>query len=61
MKRLVRLILKFAGSIETAGDLDRLSTYGLVKRDGHDTIVIIDFGLSGDVYSTYYDRSRRAA
>lgn len=37
-----------------AGDLGRTSSYGIVKRDGHDTIVIIDFGLTNDVYSTYY-------
>jgi len=36
------------------GDLGRLSTYGLVKRDGHDTIVMIDYGLTHDVYGTYY-------
>ena len=36
------------------GDLGRLSTYGLVKRDGHDTIVMIDYGLTNDVYGTYY-------
>lgn len=37
-----------------AGDLGRTSSYGIVKRDGHDTIVIVDFGLTNDVYSTYY-------
>jgi len=36
------------------GDLARLSTYGLVKRDGQDTIVMIDYGLTNDVYGTYY-------
>lgn len=36
------------------GDLGRTSSYGIVKRDGHDTIVIVDFGLTNDVYSTYY-------
>ena len=33
------------------GDLLKLSTYGLVSDD---RLVIIDYGLSGDVYSTYY-------
>lgn len=36
------------------GDLGRLSTYGLVNRDGSDTIVMIDYGLTNDVYGTYY-------
>ena len=41
-----------------AGDMTRLNSYGLVKRDGHDTIVLIDFGLTNDVYSDYYDRAK---
>ncbi len=41
-----------------AGDLARLNSYGLVNREGTESIVIIDFGLTGDVYSTYYDKSR---
>ena len=36
------------------GDLKRLSTYGVVKRNGQDAVVIIDFGLTRDVYDTYY-------
>jgi hypothetical protein len=37
-----------------SGDLERLNSYGLVKRDGEDQIVIIDYGLTHDVYSSYY-------
>lgn len=37
-----------------AGDFGRLSTYGLVKRNGQDDIVIVDYGLTNDVYGTYY-------
>jgi len=36
------------------GDLMRLSSYGIVKRDGQDTIVLIDYGLTHEVYSSYY-------
>lgn len=36
------------------GDLKRLSSYGIVKRNGNDTIVLIDFGLTSDVYDSYY-------
>ena len=36
------------------GDLMRLSTYGVVKRDWGDSIVIIDFGLDKDVHSSHY-------
>ena len=36
------------------GDLRRLSTYGLVKRDGENLIVIIDYGLTSQVYDSYY-------
>lgn len=37
-----------------AGDLTRVNSYGLVKRNGVDDIVLIDFGLTGDIYSSYY-------
>lgn len=36
------------------GDFSKLSTYGIVKRNGHESLVIIDFGLTSDVYATYY-------
>ena len=37
-----------------AGDLMRTSSYGLVKRDGREDIVLIDYGLTSDVYDSYY-------
>tara|TARA_Y100000389_G_scaffold116459_1_gene113615 strand:- start:214 stop:915 length:702 start_codon:yes stop_codon:yes gene_type:complete len=37
------------------GDLKRTSTYGVVKRDGKDTVVMIDYGLTSDVYKSYYN------
>jgi len=37
-----------------AGDLTRMNSYGVVKRGGTDEIVIIDYGLTSDVYSSYY-------
>lgn len=36
------------------GDLTRLNSYGVVKRNGQDKIVLIDYGLTHDVYSSYY-------
>lgn len=48
-------ILSFMGGYDIpAGDLTKLSTYGLVKREGQDSIVIIDYGLTNDVYDNYY-------
>jgi hypothetical protein len=48
-------MLSFMGDYDIpVGDLARLSTYGLVKRDGQDAIVMIDYGLTHDVYGTYY-------
>lgn len=38
------------------GDLTRISTYGMVKRDGTPQIVIIDSGLSEEILNTYYRR-----
>jgi len=36
------------------GDFGRLSSYGLVSEDGVESIVLIDFGLTGDIYDQYY-------
>ena len=48
-------MLSFMGDYDIpVGDLGRLSTCGLVNRDGHDTIVMIDYGLTHDIYGTYY-------
>jgi mRNA-degrading endonuclease RelE of RelBE toxin-antitoxin system len=48
-------ILQLIGSFELpVGDLCRTSTYGIVKRDGEDLIVIIDYGLTNEVYDSYY-------
>jgi hypothetical protein len=37
------------------GDLTRLSTYGLVNDGKQDSIVLIDYGLTNEVYTSYYD------
>lgn len=48
-------MLDFVGSYQIpAGDLRRLSSYGIVKRNGQDEIVLIDYGLTNDVYQSYY-------
>jgi hypothetical protein len=48
-------IFQYLGNYDVpVGDLTRLSTYGIVKRDGQDTIVLIDYGLTEDVYNTHY-------
>jgi GNAT superfamily N-acetyltransferase len=48
-------ILDLIGNYDIGpGDFGRLSTYGLVKRNGQDNIVIIDYGLTNDVYDSYY-------
>lgn len=38
------------------GDLTKLSSYGLVNRNGEDTIVLIDFGLDDNILKNYYGR-----
>jgi hypothetical protein len=55
----VSLISSFMlDSDSPAGDLARLNSYGLVERDGQEQIVIIDFGLTGDIYDTYYGKRK---
>jgi|ERR1044072_6837658 hypothetical protein len=50
----VQSLYDFAEATESVGDLARLSTYGLVIRDGQEAIVLIDYGLTGAVYDSYY-------
>jgi mRNA-degrading endonuclease RelE of RelBE toxin-antitoxin system len=38
------------------GDLCKLTTYGLVRRESGDSIVMIDYGLTEDVFNTHYNR-----
>lgn len=48
---ILQLILSYDVPV---GDFGRLSTYGLVKRNGMDDIVFIDYGITSDVYDAYY-------
>ena len=52
----VSRIFDVMGSYENfvAGDLTKLSTYGVVNRNGQNDIVMIDYGLTKDVYDSYY-------
>lgn len=38
------------------GDMTRLCNYGLTQRNGEPTIVLLDSGLSEDVWNTYYKK-----
>ena len=40
--------------LTTWGDLKRISSYGIVNRNGNEELVIIDFGLTEDVYNNFY-------
>lgn len=44
--------------VKAYGDLQRISSYGVVRRNGAEEMVIIDFGLTEDVYNKYYRKSR---
>ena len=40
--------------LEATGDLQRLSSWGVVKEDGQESLVIIDYGLTDSVAQEYY-------
>ena len=42
-----------------AGDYGRISSYGEVNRNGSPEIVLIDYGLTKDTYSSLYSRTRK--
>jgi hypothetical protein len=48
-------VYQYLGNYDVpVGDLLRLSSYGLVKRDGVDTIVLIDYGINNETFASYY-------
>tara|TARA_R110000796_G_scaffold18980_3_gene57164 strand:+ start:8145 stop:8807 length:663 start_codon:yes stop_codon:yes gene_type:complete len=48
-------IFDFIGNYDVpGGDLSRMNSYGVVKRNGQDAIVVIDYGLTHEVYDSYY-------
>lgn len=53
-ERVINFMHDNSNNLDGIGDFTRLSSYGVVKRDGEDKIVIIDFGLTSDVYDSYY-------
>lgn len=42
--------------LEAIGDLLRPSTWGVVKRNGEELIVLVDYGLTDETYKYYYER-----
>lgn len=48
--------LIFDYNMLSPGDFGRLSSYGEVKRNGEEKIVLVDFGITNRVYYDYYDK-----
>ena len=46
--------------IEKYGDVQRISSWGVVKdkQDGTDKLVLIDYGLTDDIFNQYYSKRR---
>lgn len=48
-------VLDVVGSYDLLmGDMCKLSSYGIVKRNGMDDIVMIDYGITGKIYDSFY-------
>lgn len=47
-----------AGTDALAGDLGQISSYGVVNREGEDTLVLIDFGITTGIYKDFYTESK---
>jgi len=41
-----------------SGDYQRLNSFGEVKRNGKDIVVLIDFGLDKDTWNTHYNKQK---
>lgn len=47
------------GGYGAAGDFKRMSSWGVIKDEtGHERLVVIDYGLTEDVFKKYYQRYR---
>lgn len=42
--------------LNSIGDLKRLSSWGVVKENGEENLVLIDYGLTDEIYDEYYKR-----
>jgi hypothetical protein len=51
---VARLVDFMMNSNSPAGDLSKMNSWGLVHRPEGDAIVLIDFGLTNNVYQSYY-------
>jgi len=53
-------VLNYIGSYDDTfiGDLTKLDSYGIVKRNGSDRIVLIDFGLTDSLFKQHYIKQR---
>jgi hypothetical protein len=53
----VHQVMRLMGDYQLpCGDLTRISTYGMVNRDGTPEIIVLDSGLSEEILDTYYRR-----
>lgn len=46
-----------AGTDAMAGDLGQISSYGVVHRNGGEELVLIDFGITEDIFKKHYTES----
>lgn len=46
-----------AGTDALAGDLGVATSYGIVRRNNHDELVLIDFGITTEIYKDFYAES----
>jgi len=42
-----------------AGDLGQITSYGLLKKNGIEDVVLIDYGVDDDIYSKFYDKTKK--
>ena len=45
--------------LEAIGDLKRISSWGIVNKDGEERLVLVDYGLNDSVNDEFYSRKRR--
>lgn len=51
---IMHLVSFMYDSNQSAGDISKISSWGIVHRVDGEYLVLLDFGLSDDVYASYY-------
>lgn len=51
-------VSNYQPDVSTVQDMTQMSTWGIVKRNGKEEVVIVDYGVNEDIINKYYKKHR---